>query len=465
MVEERNYDNRRKKRTRKLWITLLAGAGLLALLAIYVVQFIRAEPTIRHDYAVEYETLTRPAGYDPNENAAPYYEQASDLLTEMPSGLLIPAAFHPETVSGDDLHFITSWIASNQTVFGLIAQAVDKPYCWMGSVDRDLGHPGVGDYTAFLRNVIYGLCYQAQLAAAAGDIQQAFGFLKAAIRVTDHIQKSGAVPSQASLATAFRGVVYRVAFDLLARHRIEPASLEDFQSSLETFSESRPVFSSAIERIRLLDIVQHSFTDNGRGNGHAVFKCVYEDARQTANLHNQMDEVALYLKQLWVAWRHPSRRETIRMIDALTKSLDRIAERTPWQLHQEGTDYERAIQAQTHGFYLLDATARGISNMLEIRCRTEMLHDALIVTLAILRYERDKGVLPDSLELLVDRGYLRSAPIDPYSGRPLVYRQTETAFTLYSVGRDFDDDAGTPRTASPDRNRRDEIFWPIATQP
>ena len=153
------------------------------------------------------------------------------------------------------------------------------------------------------------------------------------------------------------------------------------------------------------------------------------------------------------------------MIDELMKSLDRIVERTPWQLHQEGTDYEGAVRAQTREFHLFDTTAREISNMLEIRCRTEMLHDALIATLAIRRYERDKAVLPDSLELLADQGYLRSVPIDPYSGQPFIYRQTGTAFTLYSVGRDFDDDDGTPRTGSPDRSRRDDIFWPIAAQP
>ena len=46
--------------------------------------------------------------------------------------------------------------------------------------------------------------------------------------------------------------------------------------------------------------------------------------------------------------------------------------------------------------------------------------------------------------------YLAAVPIDPYSGRPLVYRRTGDGYLLYSVGLDGVDDGGqrVDRTAA-----------------
>jgi hypothetical protein len=38
--------------------------------------------------------------------------------------------------------------------------------------------------------------------------------------------------------------------------------------------------------------------------------------------------------------------------------------------------------------------------------------------------------------------YLSAIPMDPYSGRPLVYRRVGDTYVLYSVGRDGKDDGG-----------------------
>ena len=38
--------------------------------------------------------------------------------------------------------------------------------------------------------------------------------------------------------------------------------------------------------------------------------------------------------------------------------------------------------------------------------------------------------------------YLSQVPIDPYSGRPLIYRRTAEGYLLYSVGSNRVDDGG-----------------------
>jgi len=63
-------------------------------------------------------------------------------------------------------------------------------------------------------------------------------------------------------------------------------------------------------------------------------------------------------------------------------------------------------------------------------------------------------------------GYVSSLPSDPYSDGPLTYQVAGDAFTLYSVGPNFNDDGGKMST---DHNRRprmwgddgDAVFWPV----
>lgn len=65
-----------------------------------------------------------------------------------------------------------------------------------------------------------------------------------------------------------------------------------------------------------------------------------------------------------------------------------------------------------------------------------------IATLAIEHYRRDSGGRPpDDLAALVPR-WLPDIPIDPFSGKPLVYRPARDGYLLYSVDSNRNDDDG-----------------------
>ncbi|MGH8639550.1 MAG: hypothetical protein ACREUZ_20650, partial [Burkholderiales bacterium] len=51
------------------------------------------------------------------------------------------------------------------------------------------------------------------------------------------------------------------------------------------------------------------------------------------------------------------------------------------------------------------------------------------------------GALPQTLDELTPT-YVATVPQDPLSGRPLLFRQTKEAYTIYSVGMDGKDDGG-----------------------
>lgn len=67
----------------------------------------------------------------------------------------------------------------------------------------------------------------------------------------------------------------------------------------------------------------------------------------------------------------------------------------------------------------------------------------LAVELALRQHRSEIGTAPSQLEQLVPK-YLRRAPTDPFSGRPLGYKPAGTNWLLYSVGPDRRDDNGAP---------------------
>jgi len=63
------------------------------------------------------------------------------------------------------------------------------------------------------------------------------------------------------------------------------------------------------------------------------------------------------------------------------------------------------------------------------------------VVLALALYKSDTGAYPSSLDPLVPR-YLPAIPADPYDGQPMRYRQSGSAWRLYSIGEDRLDRGG-----------------------
>ncbi|MDO8794603.1 MAG: hypothetical protein Q7J25_08295 [Vicinamibacterales bacterium] len=70
------------------------------------------------------------------------------------------------------------------------------------------------------------------------------------------------------------------------------------------------------------------------------------------------------------------------------------------------------------------------------------------VALAVERFRRDRGDLPGALSDLVPT-FLIEIPIDPFSGRSLVFRPATGAYTIYSVGPNQKDDRGDVSTDLP----------------
>ncbi len=81
--------------------------------------------------------------------------------------------------------------------------------------------------------------------------------------------------------------------------------------------------------------------------------------------------------------------------------------------------------------------------------RTQVNAESVSVALAVIRYQREHGQLPESLDALVGK-YLDQVPLDPFDNQPLRYLPQGDEFKIYSVGVNRVDDGGQPVLVRPD---------------
>jgi len=166
---------------------------------------------------------------------------------------------------------------------------------------------------------------------------------------------------------------------------------------------------------------------------------------------------------VYLAWAHPTRRETTHTLEQLVQTGESLLAQTPSEMHAKGTSHADQLHAivQRNDFLQSVGADTTLSWTIEGCHRARISGRALITAIAVLRFHKDKTTWPQSLEELASAGYIREIPIDPYSGKPLVYKPTADSFTLYSCGQDFDDDGGTPGQWGRPPRGGDQVFWPV----
>ena len=83
--------------------------------------------------------------------------------------------------------------------------------------------------------------------------------------------------------------------------------------------------------------------------------------------------------------------------------------------------------------------------------------------LGLMTFKRKNAAYPETLDKLIPE-FLDAIPLDPFTGRALVYRKGDAGFILYSLGPDQHDDNGTPRQIGKNAtgNEPYDIVWKCA---
>jgi hypothetical protein len=171
-------------------------------------------------------------------------------------------------------------------------------------------------------------------------------------------------------------------------------------------------------------------------------------------------------RPIHILFTHPNKHETKETARQFYDIMAEIYRKTPAQLCAEGIDIEKEAMEITKGNILLEMLTPALGRVAQLSHRNKIDVEATLTIIAIMRYKQEVGEYPETLEKLVDKGYLKNVPVDPFSDQTIIYKRTDDNFILYGVGENFvDDDGEVVRDSDGEiikfADEGDWVFWPV----
>ncbi len=366
--------------------------------------------TTRTDYVAELNKIGI-AGRPESDNAAPYYEKAIELYVKSEYSRALRGSW-PKELPAKQHAMLKKWVQDNNRALEQIQLGSKKTYCWFKLSGQTLHQPEHKNEMPNLstkRELAFALRTRAMLSAEDSNINGAIDDIETLFTFGAHVAEGPKPLIEKLVGIAIKSLSIKVSFDLLDKKMVNAGmmkSLEDgFKQLVAGYSEP---FDIRGEKFYLQEQIE---TDSK----YRFFKP--------------------YLK-------------------GTLDYYDLMASKTAWQLHNE-------TQSVTEKNPLIETAGSSIPGVIELESRIRADEQALITTLALLRYNADKGAYPANFPDIVSAGYLKELPIDPFSNKPFVYKQTRDNFILYSFGEDYDDDGGLPSKWGSGEEGGDQVFWPV----
>jgi len=472
---------RAKKRCRPLWRTVVARAfqtiGLLFVcLVLYIVWFLTGKPVVTTNYIAELNNMVRPVA-DESLNAAPLYNKASKMFEDLPDDIAKLLGKKYYEVTSEEKQVLEKWLTENEEHFQLVIAGSQKPYYWQHYEGEEMMSVLLPHLAGF-RRIAFSLRWRVRLLAEKGRYEDAFSDIKACYRLGRHVKGNKVVLIEQLVGVAIEAVAVGSIRDILSEHQFDAATLTVLQKDIEQIIAGEDFgMSFAGEKLFIYDEIQRCFTEDRFGGGHLYLSRISQISF-TGDPHTQtLEELivgSIFNPEAWpvavkVLFFHPNKQQTREATDRFYAYCDTVAQKTPAQIRAQGIDVEKEYMKIIRDNVLLMILTPALEKVSEIGHRHRTNVEATVTILALQCYKADKGSYPDDLQQLITAGYLRQLPVDVYSEKPLVYRKSDDSFILYSIGENFEDDGGKPRTDSKGRPRlwghdeedSDAVFWPV----
>ncbi|MBP7051546.1 MAG: hypothetical protein KBE65_11070 [Phycisphaerae bacterium] len=474
---------RAKKRCRPLWKkALVRCVQVLGILILYVTicmsPLYLGRATIKMD-CLNWLNETARGGREESDNARPYYDKATKLFVEMPECLIESRSRRPGDMNDVEQRSLSDWLAQNASALDTVREGSRRPYCWGCYRSQPIALPqgtpvtseamiaGVmGDCMPVLatyRQLAFAVQWQVRYEAFKGEMDAAVDDCFVLARFGGHFLGNGLAIEQL-VGMAIERMANDSVLSLLDYPGVDASLLATVQRRWqERLDRLGTGITFDAEKGIWLDRIQRSFTDDGKGDGHALVRgpgywmYAYQDFWRVLTL------------------RCPTRKEAMADVDAYYSHVNELATEYPWQWSDQDAHVDDSndafmeplmpVMQGARKFRLADlflkiqsASDRTLADR-SWQWRTEGL--AVLTVLALHRYQMERGQYPVDLKQLVDDGYLRQVPRDPYSPGSLSYARTDSGFILYSWGRDRKDDGGR-RATDADNEVGDTVFWPVS---
>ncbi|MCP4259803.1 MAG: hypothetical protein GY774_20165 [Planctomycetes bacterium] len=456
---------RAKKRCRPLWRTAVVRSfqalGVIVLyFIICFVPLLVGSPTISVNYVDWLNELVQ-AGRDEADNARPYYEKAIELYVINPQNWLTD---NTKVWSSDfndvELNVMSRWLQDNRGALETLREGSRRPDFWNEYQNNEpkLNESLVENAMEILpgyRRLAFAMRLQIRYEVDNGDIEKSLSDCFALTKLGGHLQGNGLLIEQL-VGIAIEAMAHGTTFKLLDSIDVSADILKNTYEQFYTqFNISKPVISMEAEKVFWYDQIQRAFTDDGNGSGRMLVQGL---------AYTVSDD---WMNNLWrfVSFNHPDRQEVVANIDKYFESFAEVVAQTPLALSDKTLE-DQLLTNDNVTPVMLKLQTPAHEKVSQIAWRMKSGRAALLTVLAVMRYEKEKGRYPASLDDLLKADYLKQLPVDPYSDGPLVYRKTESGFLLYSFGMNLKDDDGEMGLTKDGRPKMwmdngDWVFWPV----
>jgi hypothetical protein len=460
---------RAKKRCRPLWQKILVR-GLAAALVIFAYLLICASwlrmgtPTIRINYA-QWLTDRQKQGRDESLNAMPEIKKAAELIPKTDGWLTIPHLW-PGDMNDAQKTAITNFLRADDEIFNSLNKALEKPYFW---ADYNAAGPIIVEANSVLvvnpvffnntnqplapyRQVAQMLAARINWRTYSGDIDGAVDDIISLLRFTSHLEQQGLLVEQL-VATAIEALSHHITIMALSRVDVPAAQLKRLQDELTvTFTKHEFPIDPNNEKVFWYALIQQGFTDDGKGNGKML----------KAGMHYFVRD---WKDAIWnfMTFSYPDRQEALAQVEKMFAEGQQKFQTTPWQRKDKISTKPPIAVNLPLSFQIIAPAYDRVSS---IAWRLKTHREATLAILAALRFQKENGKYPNTLDELVKTGYLTKLPDDPFSNGPLTYKKTADGFLLYSWGSNLKDDGGQAIRDKKGRtnlfsDEGDWVFWPV----
>jgi len=455
---------RAKKRCRPLWRKILVrsfqavGVVILYILICFA-PLVLGRPNVSVNYADWLNEQGR-AGRAESENAYPYYDKAVAASVKMPRLMNESKVQWPADFNDTEKKQLLQWIDDNKQALDLMIEGTKRPHYWAihNSAEADFVKGVIMDGAVMknlssYRTIARALNWRSRYKAYESNVESALEDCVSLVKFGRHQQGKGLLIEQL-VGIAVEALAHGSMSMIMEKSEVPADTLKNVHEQLrQEFSMPQDVINLDGEKAFLYDYIQRSFTDDGKGSGRILVRGVPL-------------AVGDWKSGLWrfVTLSYPDRREVTAKVDQYYQLAEQVFDETPWRARQE--DESQKYMEIAGDSFLLRITAPAHDRLVQLEWRMKTMRLGLLTMLALARYEQEKSRYPESLDVLVETGYLKEMPNDPYSDGPLVYKKTDESFILYSLGENLSDDGGQVARRDDGRIKKwasegDWVFWPV----
>jgi len=419
---------RQERRFRRWTKVLLLVFGVVAVLGVIAWLVLDAMTRAELEHALaDWKAKGRPVDIAelhqqpilPEENAALVYEQAAalaDLSTHEKS--LMGAAESLSMLAAlreTERNELEAVLRRNGEYLPLLHRAASMEQC---QLEIDYAWAVTPQLTS-VAGAAPALRAAALLAVEGGQVDEAWGFWQDALGTVRHLDNAPMLMGQGARAVAFTRSIDALEA-LVASGRLTDDQLRQAMVAVKE-TELRAHFARGFGD-QLLVILHHGRTFGSQ----AVF---YEPEFTPAKRFLQLLGRPLTQHDMATAVR-------------LMSLGAGLVEQPPYAVRQQMDDWQASLEALTHRTPLSTLMLPPLANAPAHLTTAEARQATALVALALERYRLARGSYPETLSALVPE-FLTDVPVDPFSGRPVLYINTVGRTVVYSVGEDLRDDGGS----------------------